>query len=160
MQNPQDPLNSSPQEAGLITLFSQTLHGLVPPGLGWQEEVCKDNSRDTSLGGLEQSWPSCCLFLGQHSPCTAGLQVGVQGLPSGRVAPATGEKVSPKLSAEGLSPSPSLFGLRSECVSGVHCTIWGLELSYFRAGRNLMEFNSALYYAVLNCSLIVSRLYN
>lgn len=46
--------------------------------MGWQEVVCKD----TQLSRAELAQAAThlnYLFLGRHSPCAAGLQVGVQG---------------------------------------------------------------------------------
>ena len=110
-------------------------------------------SSRAEMAKLLPTYAAC--FRTALSPCVWAV-VGVRGLPRGRVEPATGEQSKPPAECQGLGQSPALRASPVH-VSSMYCTVWGLELSCFRAGRNLMEFSSALYYAVLNCSLIVSR---
>ena len=103
-------------------------------------------------------------------PCAAALPLGVLGTSRGRGRTSTGGAGRPqtggtvasllrRTAGPGnvclfLKERAFLSGSRSAFQASVYA--WGVESSYFRAGRNLTELNLAFYYAVLNCSLIVS----
>lgn len=144
-------------------------------GMGWQEAACKDN-QGTLLSHLQQSWPR--LPATQAACSCESILAGPLGFPGWgagdfpgeRVAPAMGKKSKPHSGDQetplcrrvspvgvGVWARDLLSGSGNVCASNTCCAIWGLELSCIRAGRNLTELNLALCYAVLNCSLIVSR---
>ena len=121
--------------------------------------------------GLQrQGRTTCRAELRTEFPCAAGLPPGVLGTSHGERStrtgvasrPQTGDTVASLLRRTAgpvnvcffLKERAFLSGSRSAFQASVYA--WGVESSYFRAGRNLTELNLAFYYAVLNCSLIVS----
>ena len=156
----QDPLN-------LLTLDPAHRQPLLP---GCMQPWPLLQDRMAGDGLLRQGGTTSRAELRTDFPCAAGLPLGVLGTSCGEGSsstgvvgrPQAGDTVASLLRRTAgrvtvcffLKERAFLSGSRSAFRASVYA--WGVESSYFRAGRNLTELNLAFYYAVLNCSLIVS----